>query len=637
MKNLKILSIIITITLLLSYSSFAETKKSERKISFNFIEVEIPTVIKFISELTGKNFVFDDRVKGKITVITPTKLSIDESFALFTSILELKGFAVVQTGADTYKIIPSSIVRQEGKMSIEEKIPVDETYITRLFEIKYIKASEAVKFLKPLVSRNGHISSFGPGNLIMIVDSALNINKFKSILEKIDKPPIYEEPPQIYVYPLENADATELSKVLDEMIKNTHTAKKPAKGARKPFEWISITPDKATNSLLIIATPTDYQNIVQVIKALDKRRRQVFVEAMIVEASIDKLKELGAKWRTAVTHSGEPIVIAGLGTISSSTLQDIINGLTGFTVGGMGNFFEVPITTINPDGTITTSYLTAPGFAALFSMSYFKDVINVLSTPQILTSDNEEAEIVVGENVPFISKRERDITTTYTVLSSIERKDVGITLRIKPQITEGDYVKLDIYQEISSVKEVSETILTTVGPTTTKRSTKTSVVVKDGQTVVIGGLMQEREQKSTQKLPVLGDIPLLGFLFKHKSVSKTKTNLLVFLTPHIVKDSEQLSKITRQKHKEFSMREKHYIEGEILIKFKKDISKDRAAEIISEHGASVKEYIEDKDTYLIILRKEQSVEEAIKEFSSIPEVLYAEPNYKIKINKPIIQ
>jgi general secretion pathway protein D len=640
MKNLKTPSIIclfIIAVLLLSYPSFAETKKSEQKISFNFIEVEIPTVIKFISELTGKNFVFDERVKGKITVITPTKLSIDESFALFTSILELKGFAVVQTGANTYKIIPSSIVRQEGKMSVEEKIPVDETYITRLFEIKYIKASEAVKFLKPLVSRNGHVSSFGPGNLLLVVDSALNINKFKSILEMIDQPPTYEEPPQIHVYPLENADATELSKVLEEMIKSMRDVKRRVKEARKPFEWISITPDKATNSLLIIASPTDYQNIVEVIKALDKRRRQVFVEAMIVEASIDKLKELGTKWRASITRSEEPIVIAGLGTISSSTLQNIINGLTGFTAGGMGNFFEVPITTIGPDGSITTSNLTVPGFAALFSMRYFKDVINVLSTPQILTSDNEEAEIVVGENVPFISKRERDITTTYTVLSSIERKDVGITLRIKPQITEGDYVKLDIYQEISSVKESTETILTTVGPTTTKRSTKTSVVVKDGQTVVIGGLMQETEQKSTQKVPLLGDIPLLGFLFKYKSTSKTKTNLLVFLTPHIVKDSEQLSKITRQKHKEFSMREKHYIEGEILIKFKEDISKDRAVEIISEHGASVKEYIEDTDTYLIIPRKGQSVEEAIKEFSSMPEVLYAEPNYKIKINKPNTQ
>ncbi|MCK5140164.1 MAG: hypothetical protein KAQ85_10015, partial [Thermodesulfovibrionia bacterium] len=321
-------------------------------------------------------------------------------------------------------------------------------------------------------------------------------------------------------------------------------------------------------------------------------------------------------------------------TISSSTLQDIISGLTGFTAGGLGNYFNVPITSLNSDGTFTTSNLTAPGFAVLFSLNYFEDVINVLSTPQILTSDNEEAEIVVGENVPFISQRERDITTTNTVLNSIERQDVGITLRITPQITEGDYVKLDLYQEISSVKEEqSEEILTEIGPTTTKRATKTSIVVRDAQTVVIGGLMQERDEEGISKIPLLGDIPILGWLFKHKSKTTRKTNLLVFLTPHIVKDSSQLSKITYEKHKDFAMKEKQYMEGELLVAFKKDVSNEKALELISQKGAMIKAYYESINTYLIQLRPEQLVEDAIKEFSSIPEVLYAEPNYKVKIQK----
>jgi general secretion pathway protein D len=149
---------------------------------------------------------------------------------------------------------------------------------------------------------------------------------------------------------------------------------------------------------------------------------------MIVEATIDRLKDIGTKWRAMATSDGEPVAIGGFGNISSNSLLSLISGLSGFSAGGMGNFLSIPLTTIGTDGTVTTSDLTVPGFAALFSMNEFKDVINVLSTPQILTSDNEEAEIVVGENVPFISKRERDITTTNTVLSSIERKDVGITL-----------------------------------------------------------------------------------------------------------------------------------------------------------------------------------------------------------------
>ena len=239
---------------------------------------------------------------------------------------------------------------------------------------------------------------------------------------------------------------------------------------------------------------------------------------------------------------------------------------------------------------------------------------------------------MVGENVPFISKRERDLTTTSTVLNSIERKDVGITLRLTPQITEGDYVKLDIYQEISGIKgNESENILTTVGPTTTKRSTKTSVLVKDGRTVVIGGLMKEDDDESITKMPLLGDIPVLGWLFKSKHVSKNKTNLLVFLTPHIVKEADDLSKITEEKHREFAVREKLYDEGELIVKFRDNISKERALEIIAQKGASVKKYLEGINAYHIALKPEQDVEAAVREFSSLPEVLYAEPNYKVKI------
>ncbi|MBI4654078.1 MAG: hypothetical protein HY752_03695 [Nitrospirae bacterium] len=612
----------------------AEIKKSDEKIAFNFVDVEIPAVIKFISEITGKNFIFDERIKGKITIIAPTKLSLDDAYNLFTSVLELKGFTIVPSGIKAFKIIPTSLARQSGGIFTEEdKPPVNEAYISRLLRLEHIKSEEAVRFFQPTISRDGHISSFGPGNFLLIVDSALNIKRIMSILKNIDQPLIREKTVKINVYFLENADAVELAKVMEGIIRTAQTTRQTTPGGPvTPFdEIISITSDKATNSLVIIASPTDYQSIIEVIKSLDKKRRQVFVEAMIIEASIDKLRELGTKWRATVTHDGDPVVIGGFGNMDSNALQSIVTGLTGFTAGGMGNFLNVPLTTIGSDGTVNTSTLTVPGFAALFSLSDFRDAVNILSTPQILTSDNKEAEIVVGENVPFISKRERDITTTNTVLSSIERKDVGITLKITPQITEGDYVKLDMYQEISAVKEGTEAILTTVGPTTTKRSTKTSIVVKDAQTVVIGGLIQEREEEVFAKVPLLGDIPILGWLFKYKSLSKKKTNLLVFLTPHIIKESEQLSKITIDKHKNFAMAEKQYIEGELIVKFKDDVSEEKALEIISQKGASIIKFIEDIKVYHLRLRPKQKVEKAIKEFSSMPEVSYVEPNYKIKI------
>jgi general secretion pathway protein D len=610
-----------------------ETAETDQKISFNFVDVEIPAVIKFISEITGDNFIFDEKVKGKVTILTPSKLSVDESFSLFTSVLELKGFTVVPSGTKAYKVIPSTMAKQAGSTFAEESVIINESYITKLLPIKHIKAEEAMNFLKPIASKNGHLSAFGPGNQLLVVDSALNIEKINSILENIDRPPTYQEPSKVHVYPLENADATELSKVLERVIKSSRASKR-AKGAVSDgsiLTDITLTHDKASNSLIIVASPAEYERIVEVIQSLDKRRRQVYVEALIIEASIDKVKELGTKWRVTARHNEEPVTIGGFGTLSTTEIVDILSGLAGFTLGGMGNFLDVPITTVNSDGSFSTSNLTVPGFAALFDMSDFQDAINILSTPQILTSDNEEAEIHVGENVPFVSKSQRDLSATNTVLSSINREDVGIRLKITPQITEGDYVKLDLYQEISAVKEESEVITTTVGPTTTKRSTKTSVVVKDKQTVVISGLMQEEEEEGLTKTPLLGDIPILGWFFKHTSKIKKKKNLLVFVTPHIVKDSSLLSKITTEKHKEFATKEKQYSKGELLVKFKDGVSNDRALEIISQRGASVIKSNKRRNFYHIKLKNKQEVEHAIKEFTSETDVQYAIPNYKVKI------
>ncbi len=700
------------------YDAMAEPSgKSEQssgqKVTFNFVDVELPAITKFISEITKKNFIYDERVKGKVTIITPSKLSIEDAFNLFTSVLELKGFTLIPSGVDAYKIVPSSEVRQRSVGFAKDKQPVNESFIARLISLSNISSDDALKFIQPLVAKDGHASSFGPGNLILVIDSGLNIEKILSILNTIDQPVVKDGPEIIFlkhssaeavakllneglrkaragmpavsidepkavadqrlnavvlfgdrgirhsmkslislldikapdaqgsinIYFLENADAVELEKVLSGILKGSQPQRQLASAggppAAVPFEavgGITITADKATNSLIIIASPADYNNLSQIIKQLDRKRRQVYVEAMIVEASMDKLRELGVKWRLTAKHKGEPVLIGGFGTINQESVQNIIQGLSGVTLGGMGNFIRnIPITTIDERGNITSTNITIPGFAALFSLNDFRDAVNVLSSPQILTSDNKEAEIVVGENVPFISKRERDLTTTNTVLSSIERKDVGITLKITPQITEGDFVKLDIYQEISSLKQVTENILINVGPTTTKRSTKTSVLAKDGQAIVIGGLMQEREEVNVNKIPLLGDIPLLGMVFRNEAISKKKTNLLVFLTPHIVKEPERIAAITSQKEKEFGVAENRFAEEELLVKFRENIDGETARKIISSKDATVIKFIEGMNIYHIRLRTNQGVKNALEEFSEMPEVQYAEPNYKIKI------
>jgi general secretion pathway protein D len=371
----------------------------------------------------------------------------------------------------------------------------------------------------------------------------------------------------------------------------------------------------------------------QTIRQLDKRRKQVYVEAMIIEASMDKLRSLGVQWRAAATQNGSPIAIGGFGTVDQTTFQNILQGLQGATLGGLGNFLRVPVTTTASDGTVSTSIMTIPGFAALFSLNEFRDTVNVLSTPQILTSDNKEAEILVGENVPFISQSQTATSGTAIpgVINSIVRQDVGIILKITPQITEGDHVKLDIYQEISSVKNQSDLLTINLGPTITKRSTKTSVVVKDNQTVVIGGLIQENEEETVTKMPFLGDLPVLGWLFKTNNVTKNKTNLIVFLNPHVIKEPERLAEITRDKQKEFATVNNQYAPGELLITFKEGVTGDNALSIISQKGASVIKFTGEMHLYRIKLREGQSVDEALKEFMSIPEVLFTEPNYTFKI------
>ncbi len=605
--------------------SSSSPSQSPREITINYVDVELSSIIRILSEMTGKNFIYDDSLKGKVTIIAPEKLTTDEALSLFTSALELKNYTMVSSG-DSYKIIPSAAAKYSSTRIFKKgEKTLSGEYIVRLIPLNYVSAQEAYAAIAPLVSRDGQLSVFGARNALLIVDTAQNVEKVLKILSSVDSVRSEGEPEVIYlkyaqaesvadrliqeeqrrsgrrrssngasadsditfdarlnavilseglpdkafykrfislldvstpesgnrinVYYLENANAENLAKVLEALTKQGAVQGLPpgAQPSSQEFSGrIVITPDKDTNALIIMASPADYNNLVEVISQLDRRPKQVFVEAMITEVSVDKAIELGTKFRVTAKQNGSPVAIGGVGTVDVSAMQTILNGLAGLSIGGLSNFLTVPVT--HPDG--TTTNITAPGFAALFSLSQFKDVVNVLSTPHILTSDNSDAEIMVGENVPFLSQLERaSSTTTQPLLQSIERKDVGIRLKIKPKIGEGDFVKLDIYQEISAIAPT-----TTTGASdliTTKRSADTTVVVKDKQTVVIGGLIQNKKITDTTKVPILGDIPLLGWLFKSTKDEYQKTNLLVFITPYIIDDAHSLESIRQRKEQEF--------------------------------------------------------------------------------------
>ncbi len=297
---------------------------------------------------------------------------------------------------------------------------------------------------------------------------------------------------------------------------------------------VRITSDPATNSLVIIASNRDFEILREVIAKLDIPRPQVFVEVMIVELTVERGLDVGFEFRSTSNPTSEGVQVVGgtnYGGIQSAAVNPL--GITGFALGAA-------------DGTITFNGETFLNVGALFRAMQDDRDVNILATPHILTTDNEEAEIVIANNIPFITGQIYS-SNFNNPATTIERRDVGITLRINPQINESDMVRLTIYQESSSVTDSPAGLAASqVGVTTAKRSADTVVVVKSRQTVVIGGLMQDNITYTEAKVPVLGDIPLLGYLFKSSRRTIEKTNLLIFITPYIIKDNGDLEEITRR-------------------------------------------------------------------------------------------
>jgi general secretion pathway protein D len=292
--------------------------------------------------------------------------------------------------------------------------------------------------------------------------------------------------------------------------------------------------DKATNSLVITAKKSDYHILESVIKKLDIARRMVYIEALLMEVSVEKEFSVGVEWRVGKdigSYEGKDVGAFGGSTASPSNIPE--NPLAGLPRGlALGVLGE----------SITIGGVEFPSIQALIRAYEEDSDFHILSTPQIMTTDNEEAEIVVADNIPYLTRQ--DTSSTGNVdYSNYEFKDVGVTLNITPQINQERFVRLKIYQEVSEVVGQEDVGL----PVTVKRQTKTTVVIKDGHTVVIGGLIDEKLDKATQQTPCLGDVPGLGWLFKSKGTSGDKTNLYVFITPHIVENPEEAQKIFDEK------------------------------------------------------------------------------------------
>ncbi|RZL55908.1 MAG: type II secretion system protein GspD [Variovorax sp.] len=400
-------------------------------------------------------------------------------------------------------------------------------------------------------------------SLILRAANPARAQLVRTLVDKLDRPPIEGEngaSGNVYVVYLKNADATKLATTLRAAMSNeargisntggqtggtgTGTSQNPqnnnntggqtSSAATAPLNNSNaistggqVQADPTTNSLIITAPEPQYRQMRAVIDRLDGRRAQVMVESLIIEVNADKAAEFGVQWQTAIGATG------AVGNNSSLAGRNIFNLAAGTSSTGVA---AQPSSGFNIGLGTTIGGVSALGLVARLLQSNGEG--NVLSTPNLLTLDNEEAKIVIGQNVPFVTGQYTNTGSSSTAVSpfqTIERKDVGLTLRVRPQISENGTVKMQIFQEVSSV--VQSTVNNVNGPTTSKRSIESNVLVNDGSIIVIGGLLQDQYSRSDEKVPVLGDVPVLGNLFKSEVRSRSKTNLMVFLRPVVMRDA----------------------------------------------------------------------------------------------------
>lgn len=615
-------------TFFLLDSLFAEQKvdKTPQKyVSIDFDEVDIRVFIKFISELTHQNFVIDNRVKGKVNILSPGKITVKEAYKVFESVLDVHGFTAVKAG-EISKVIPMPDARSkniETHLSNMSGVAEDKI-VTQLIPLKYADVTAIKRLFAPLLSKGSLILDYSPTNTLIITDVYSNITRLIKIIEAIDVkdvgrqitvlPLFYADAAQlakmlnplfkaqvasgkkitpdqqirfvadersntiillanefdtlkiknlidlmdqevpksdakIRVYYLENAKAEELATVLQSLsgsVKKTEVGKQTAPVVS---DKVQITHDKATNSLIIMADKNDYQVLEHIIKKLDIPRPMVYIEALIMEIRDTDDFTLGVEWITGTSAGTINNESAGVyGGFTKETTGSGINALPSL---GSDNILSVPggfALGVMAEA-ITIGGVTFPNLGAAIRAVKKNEKVHIISTPQILTTDNEEAEISVGENVPYLTSSGSGDQN----YSSYEYKDVGVTLKITPQISQGRFVRLNIYQKVEKLASATENNT----PTTLKRTAETTVVVKDAATVVIGGLIGEDLNSTDYQVPCLGGIPIVGNLFKSTSRNGVQTNLYIFLTPRIIENPAEADKVFKEKNKSIrGLREK---------------------------------------------------------------------------------
>jgi general secretion pathway protein D len=544
----------------------SKKKKVEapRTFTLNFKDIEIAEFLNFMGRIIGKNIIIDDSVRGKISIISNKEVPLSEAFEVTKAILEVKGFAIIETN-NLLKVMP---IREAIKKNTE--IVVDSTTklevgnqktLTYLLELQNADAPQLAQVMQPLKSQFTDIVVYPALNTIIFSGSSNEIEGLLKIARALDKAPekaaetAKKERGNIHVVPLEYANAEDLANVLSRVpfsevaflnteepaqIRQSAAANRiagqpVAQQSQQNKSKLSIIASKDANALIVTATPKEFEEIERLIKKLDVVREQVLIEALIVEVAANNGWNWGIDWEIganagAAAIGGSQLLSGSLPTYST------INGKT----------TALPTNTGFQIGFLGSSSILSFG---LLNMAKSDSDANILSTPQILTTDNQEAEINVGDQIPVASASTSASSTTTNY--SFDYKSVGVKLKLTPHITHNDRISIDLYMEVNDITGESQVVGTTiVPPTLSKRDIKTKITVPNTKTVVVGGLIKNKKSMTETKVPLLGDIPLLGWLFTNKTVSNKKTNLLVFITPTLLTKPENMDIVTQQKKEE---------------------------------------------------------------------------------------
>ena len=572
-------------------------------ITPNYKDADIRQVIEAVGEVTGKNFILDPRVKAQVTMLASSPMTPDAFYETFLSILQVYGFVAIPAG-DVIKILPDANARQMPAGGADSR---SDDIVTQVIEIKNVAAAQLVPILRPLIPQYGHLAAHPASNMLIISDRAANVERMLRIIRRIDQ----AGDEDFDVIRLENASAAEIVRIVtslnqgaraqgsagaassgpsivaddrtnsvliggdktkrlriraliahldtpledggdtrvrylryadaEELATKLQTQyQKAAKEQGGPAVTgdITIWADTPTNALIITAPPKIMRSMEQVIDKLDIRRLQVLLETIIVEVSAEKAADLGVTWAF-----GDADLENAIGVTQFDGLTGV-TGLAGAVAGGttdgvaLGNGLSFGL------GRLSNSGLS---LVAIIEALEADTNTNIMGTPILTTLDNEEAEIRVGQEVPFVTG---SFTNTGSAggsvnpFTTVNREQVGLTLKLTPQINEGNAVRLKIEQELSSISESTQA----VDLITSNRAINTTVIVEDGGTLVLGGLIREDLLEKEQRVPLLGSIPLLGALFRSTSTQKIKTNLMFFIRPTILRSAEQTAFETNQKY-----------------------------------------------------------------------------------------